>query len=67
MSLSSERMAEAEGLGRGILWAPYIPMPESILRRLPELKEWDKQNQLRDESNQQKIQEELFKLQKAIG
>lgn len=65
-NINAERMADGKSAIVRIDWSQYVSMPESVLRRLPDLREWDRQNRLRDESNRSKIDQELSRLQKAL-
>jgi hypothetical protein len=59
-------MADKPGLVTSINWDPFVDLPESVMARFPELREWNNRLRLRDEANRQKIDEELSRLQKAI-
>lgn len=64
-TLSPSRMAEAEGLGRDILWEPWIDLPQWVQDRFG-LREWNNQMKRRDEINRSKIDDELRRMRKDI-
>lgn len=66
MNPSAQRLADRPGLVTSINWDPWIDLPESVMQRIPELREWNHRLRLRDEANRQKIDDELSRLQKAI-
>lgn len=63
MATSTDRIRDDSGAVASILWVPWERIPESVLRRLPELVAWQERMILRDQANQQKIVEELVRLQ----
>jgi hypothetical protein len=63
MATSTDRIRDDSGSVSAILWVPWERIPESVLVRLPELRSWQERMILRDQANQQKIVEELVRLQ----
>lgn len=61
-SPSAARMADKELKSR-ILWEQWIDIPERVLMRNPELREWNRLMKLRDEANRLKIDEEFGRVQ----
>lgn len=66
MEPSSQRMRDNIGLFTSIQWEPFVDIPESVMIRIPELREYNNRLRLRDEANREKIENELSKLQKAV-
>lgn len=66
MATSTDRMRDDSGAVSAILWVPWERIPDSVLIRLPELRAWQERMILRDQANQQKIVEELVRLQIAL-
>jgi hypothetical protein len=66
MNPSAQRLADRPGLVTSINWDPWVDLPESVMARFPDLREWNHRLRLRDEANRQKIDDELSRLQKAI-
>ena len=66
MNTSARRMEDASSLVTTISWDPFVDLPESIMLRFPDLREYNSRLRLRDEANRKKIEDELSKLQKAI-
>ena len=66
MNPSAQRMRDQVGLVTSISWDPFVDLPESIMLRFPELREYNNRLRLRDAANRQKIEDELSKLQKAV-
>lgn len=67
MNQSAQRMIDSVGLVTQLNWEPFVDLPESIMFRFPELREYNNRMRLRDEANRQKLEEELSRLQKEIG
>lgn len=64
-SSSAQRLAQGAGNVLVIHWDPWVELPEWVQTKLG-LKEWNAQQRRRDESNRDKIQQELNRLQAQI-
>jgi len=65
-NLNAERMSDrVQAIGR-IIWEPWVDVPESVMRRFPEMRSWNKSMRLRDESNRSRLDEEIARLQTAL-
>lgn len=63
MSTSTKRLQSGPTPPVQVDWDEWVPLPESIIRRFPEMGEWERRNRLRWESIQAKLNLALDKLQ----
>lgn len=62
---SAERLAQGAGNVLIIHWDPWVSLPEWVQDKFG-LREWNTQQRIRDESNRDKLQQELNRLQAQI-